>query len=123
MIAPSRARPITPLIAALLAALPSVHAQSANPAAPVAHQFDKLHFRSIGPAIMSGRITDFAVYEKDPAVFYVATAHGGVWKTVSGGAGFQTIFDHVGMMSIRRLTGSPTNTQLVLVGPGERDKP
>jgi len=31
---------------------------------PIATQFDKLHFRSIGPAIMSGRIADLAVYEK-----------------------------------------------------------
>ena len=27
-----------------------------------------LHFRSIGPATMSGRISDFAVYEKNPAI-------------------------------------------------------
>jgi hypothetical protein len=44
--------------------------------APVAQQFENLHFRSIGPAIMSGRIADFAVFEKNPAVWYVGTAHG-----------------------------------------------
>ena len=49
--------------------------------APVADEFGSLHFRSIGPASMSGRITDFAVYEPDPATYYVATAHGG---TVGG---------------------------------------
>ena len=39
--------------------------------------FDSLHFRPIGPASMSGRITDLAVYESNPAIFYVGTAHGG----------------------------------------------
>ena len=40
--------------------------------------FDSLHFRGIGPASMSGRISDLAVYEADPAIYYVGTAHGGV---------------------------------------------
>ena len=40
--------------------------------------FESLHFRPIGPASMSGRITDLAVYESNPAIFYVGTAHGGV---------------------------------------------
>ena len=57
-----------PLVAATLSA------QSAQ----VAQQFEKLHFRSIGPAIMSGRIADFAVYEKNTSIWYVGTAHGGV---------------------------------------------
>ena len=38
------------------------------PATPVATEFDKLHFRSIGPATMSGRVADLAVYEANPAI-------------------------------------------------------
>jgi len=55
--------------------------QSAPAAAakPAGGPLDSLHFRSIGPASMSGRISDVAVYEANPAVYYVATAHGGVW--------------------------------------------
>jgi hypothetical protein len=119
MIVPSRARAITPLIAALMAALPSVHAQSANPAVSVAHQFDKLHFRSIGPAIMSGRISDFAVYEKNPAIWYVATAHGGVWKTTSNGAILTPLWEDKGLMSIGDVTVSQSNPDVVWVGTGE----
>ena len=55
------------LVALTLIASSSLGAQGG----PVAQQFEKLHFRSIGPAIMSGRIADFAVYEKNPAVWYV----------------------------------------------------
>ena len=61
---------------------------------PVAQQFEQLHFRSIGPAIMSGRIADFAVYEKNPAIWYVGTAHGGVWKTTSNGALLDPVFEY-----------------------------
>jgi photosystem II stability/assembly factor-like uncharacterized protein len=88
-------------------------------AVPVAQQFEKLHFRSIGPAIMSGRIADFAVYEKNPAVWYVATAHGGVWKTTSNGALLDPIFEQVGLMSIGDVTMSQTNPEVVWVGTGE----
>ena len=65
--------------------------QAASPAAP-AGPFDSLHFRSIGPAAMSGRISDFAVYEANPAIFYVGTAHGGVWKTTNNGTTFEPQF-------------------------------
>ena len=48
-----------------------------------------LHFRQIGPASMSGRIADLAVYEANPSLYYVATAHGGVWKTTNNGTTFE----------------------------------
>ena len=47
--------------------------------------FDRLHFRSIGPATMSGRIDDIAVSERDPRIFYIAAATGGLWKTTNNG--------------------------------------
>ena len=34
---------------------------------------------------MSGRVSDIAVYEPNTAIFYVGTAHGGVWKTTNNG--------------------------------------
>ena len=71
-------------------------AQAAAPADPL----DSLHFRSIGPATMSGRIADLAVYEKNPAIYYVATAHGGVWKTTSNGATYEAQFQDKGLISI-----------------------
>ena len=103
------------LAAALLAAV-------AGPAAaqlPVATEFDALHFRSIGPATMSGRIADLAVYEKNPAVYYVGTAHGGVWKTTSNGALWTPLLQHEGLMSIGDVTISQKNPDLLWVGTGE----
>ena len=40
---------------------------------------------------MSGRVTDLAVYEEDRSIFYVASASGGLLKTVNGG-GVLTVF-------------------------------
>ena len=41
--------------------------------------------RNVGPAIMGGRIDDFAVPEGNSDTIYVGAATGGVWKTVNGG--------------------------------------
>src|SRR5579864_6020433 len=81
--------------------------------------FDSLHFRSIGPASMSGRISDLAVYEPNPSIFYVAAAHGGVWKTTNGGTSFEAQFQDDGLMSIGDVTVSQSNPDLVWVGTGE----
>lgn len=86
---------------------------------PIAQQFENLHFRSIGPAIMSGRVSDFAVYEKNTSIWYVATAHGGVWKTTSNGAKFTPLLQTKGLLSIGDVTVSQQNPDVVWVGSGE----
>ena len=103
---------------------PAILALAAQPllaqqAMPVAEQFNGLHFRSIGPATMSGRVSDLAVYEANPAVYYVATAHGGLWKTTSNGAMWTAQFQDKGLISIGDVTISQTNPDLVWVGAGE----
>ena len=40
-------------------------------------------WRNIGPAVMSGRVTDIEADPRNSKVFYVATATGGIWKTVN----------------------------------------
>ena len=86
-----------------------------GPAGP----FDGLHFRPIGPAAMSGRIPDVAVYEPNSAIWYVATAHGGIWKTVNNGTTWEAQFQHQGLMSIGDIAVSQSNPDLVYVGSGE----
>ncbi len=89
------------------------------PLAAHAQEFDKLHFRSIGPATMSGRISDLAIYEANPAIWYVGTAHGGVWKTTSNGALFTPLFQDQGLIAIGDVAVSQINPDLVWVGTGE----
>ena len=109
-----------PAVAAALASVfVAALAMPARAQLPVATEFDALHFRSIGPATMSGRVADVTVYEKNPALYYVGTAHGGVWKTTSGGAMWTPLLQQEGLMSIGDVEMSQTNPNLVWVGTGE----
>ena len=107
------------LCACALVALPGRPLSAQAGTTPVATEFERLHFRSIGPATMSGRIADLAVYEANPAIYYVGTAHGGVWKTTSNGALFTALFQDQGLIAIGDVTISQSNPDLVWVGAGE----
>jgi len=48
-------------------------------------RFKDLEWDFIGPQVMSGRVTGIAVPNDKPWTIYVATASGGVWKTVNEG--------------------------------------
>ena len=119
-----RYRPVT-LFALLLASFSaqSLIGRAGQPAAAGTKTgdspFETLHFRPIGPAGMSGRIADLAVFEANPAIFYVASAHGGVWKTTNGGTTFEALFQDNGLISIGDVTVSQSNPDLLWVGTGE----
>jgi hypothetical protein len=51
-----------------------------------------LQFRSVGPAITSGRIADIAVNPNNYSEYYVAAAAGGVWKTSNSGITFNPVW-------------------------------
>jgi len=57
-------------------------------------------FRSAGPTVMSGRVTDVDVSPTDPTTFFVAYASGGLWRTTSGGADFEPLFDEHASMTL-----------------------
>ncbi|MEL6845576.1 MAG: hypothetical protein AAFP02_20420, partial [Bacteroidota bacterium] len=69
-----------------------------------------MKFRSIGPAITSGRIADIAVNPHNFSEYYVATASGGVWKTENHGTTYKPIFDRQGAYSIGCVTIDPNDT-------------
>ena len=80
--------------------------------------FGSLQARSIGPAVMSGRISAIDGVHKEPETFYIGAANGGVWKTVSGGANFDPVFDdHT--QSIGDLRIDQMHPDTVWVGTGE----
>ena len=83
--------------------------------------FSALKFRSIGPAVTSGRIADFAVNPNNTSEYYVATASGGVWKTSNKGTTFKPIFDGQGSYSIGCVSLDPSNPSIVYVGSGENN--
>ncbi len=67
-------------------------------------------YRSIGPALTSGRISDLAVNPENFSEFYVAAAAGGVWKTTNAGISFKPVFDNEGSYSIGCITMDPTKS-------------
>ncbi|MEO7966650.1 MAG: hypothetical protein ABIT38_22350, partial [Gemmatimonadaceae bacterium] len=75
------------LVIAFLLSSRSVVAQGGS------NDFGALRLRSIGPANMSGRITDIAVNESNSYEFYAASATGGVWKTGDNGVTWNAVFD------------------------------
>ncbi|MCA9300869.1 MAG: hypothetical protein KDA28_17485, partial [Phycisphaerales bacterium] len=83
--------------------------------------FGGLKFRSIGPALMSGRVGDFAVNPNRPAEYYVAVCSGNVWKTTNNGITYEPVFDGEGSYSIGCVTIDPNNTNVVWVGTGENN--
>lgn len=83
--------------------------------------YSALAFRSVGPAVTSGRIADFAVHPDNKDIYYVATASGGVWKTVNHGTTFTPIFDQQNSYSIGCITLDPQQPSTVWVGSGENN--
>ena len=80
-----------------------------------------LKFRSVGPALTSGRISDIAVNPNNFSEYYVASASGGVWKTTNAGNTFKPIFDDQGSYSIGCVTMDPGNPNVIWVGTGENN--
>ena len=73
-----------------------------------------LEFRSIGPAISTGRVQDIAIDPRNPNIWYVATAFGGLWKTTNRGTTFTPIFDDGGSFTLCCVAVDPKNNEIVL---------
>src|SRR5262245_13989798 len=84
-----------------------------------AKTFERLEWRSIGPAIFDGRTTDIEGVPGDPSIVYVASASGGLWKTVNGGMTWRRIFERQGTISIGDIALEPGNPDVIWVGTGE----
>jgi len=78
-----------------------------------------LEFRGIGPSLATGRIQDVAIDPKDPNVWYVATAFGGLWKTTNRGTTFVPVFDDGGSFTLCCVVVDPKDSNVVWLGTGE----
>lgn len=94
--------------------------KTTSKALEVQPQFLKnLQWRSIGPANMGGRITDFAFAKNDPSLWWVATASGGLLKTINNGVTLEHQFDHEATVSIGAIEVAPSDANILWVGTGE----
>ena len=78
-----------------------------------------LKARSIGPAVMGGRVADVALDPKDPYTFYVALGTGGLMKTADNGVTFQAVFEKEAVAAIGAVAVAPSDPRVVWVGTGE----
>ena len=84
------------------------------------HILQNLEFKSIGPTIMGGRVTDVEVNPKDAGEFFIAYASGGLWNTKNNGQSYSSLFDHEMIMSIGDIAVN-WNTGEIWVGTGENN--
>ena len=81
--------------------------------------FSILKARLIGPANMSGRISDIDAVQENGNIIYAGTATGGVWKSKNGGVTWKPIFDEQNCSSIGAVAIYQKNPKIVWVGTGE----
>ena len=78
-------------------------------------------WRSVGPANMSGRITDVEGIPSPSKTFFVATVAGGIWKTTNNGITFRPLFTGERVVSMGDLAIAPSDTLQIWAGTGEED--
>src|SRR5207245_5082682 len=97
----------------------SAQSKSGSEPAKAVESLKGLQFRELGPAIMGGRVDDFAVVESDPKIVFVGMASGGVWKTTNAGTTWEPLFDKESVPTIGDITLAPSDPSIVWVGSGE----
>lgn len=80
--------------------------------------FGMFEGRSIGPTVMSGRVTSIDAVNKDPRIIYVGAAAGGVWKSITGGTLWKPVFDKY-TQSIGDIRIDQKHPDTIWVGTGE----
>ena len=102
-----------------LAALPVAGFGADEPGIEIGpHVFGDVRARSVGPAVMSGRVAAVDAVAADPRQIWVGTAGGGVWKSRDGGIGFEPVFDDHNQC-VGALTIDQARPDTVWVGTGE----
>jgi photosystem II stability/assembly factor-like uncharacterized protein len=86
-----------------------------------AEAFKGLEFRSIGPSLTTGRLSDIAIDPKNPSVWYVAASAGNLWKTETRGNTWTPIFEEYGAYSLGAVTVDPRDSNIVWLGTGENN--
>ena len=81
--------------------------------------FSDIKFRNIGPAMMSGRVSDIAIDPQNQNIWYVTMGSSGIWKTENSGVTWKPVFDSEKSFSIGCVTIDPDNHFVVWIGTGE----
>ena len=85
------------------------------------HPLAGVPLRSIGPALTTGRVSDFAFVPGQWQKHYVAMASGNLWKTENNGVSWKPVFENEGSFAIGVVELDPGNPNTVWVGTGENN--
>ena len=83
--------------------------------------FAGLRARNIGPAFISGRVSQIAVFPDSSSHYLVAEASGNVFLTYNNGTTWTPVFDTYGSYSIGYIAIDPKNPSTVWLGSGENN--
>ncbi len=83
--------------------------------------FAGLRARNIGPAFISGRVSQIAVFPDSASHYLVAEASGNVFLTYNDGTTWIPVFDNYGSYSIGYIAIDPKNPSVVWLGSGENN--
>jgi photosystem II stability/assembly factor-like uncharacterized protein len=100
----------------LLALFPAVQAAAQGLSPELQETFT---WRSIGPAAFGGRVVDVALHPDDRDFMLVASASGGLFRTLNHGTTWQCIFEREGTISLGDVALDPTDNKVIWVGTGE----
>ena len=95
---------------------PSLAAQQAITSADLA----AFSARHVGPAVTGGRIHDVEALPADPSTIYVATASGGLWKSVNRGITWTNLWEHMPVSTFGDLAIAPSDPNILYAGTGEQ---
>lgn len=74
-----------------------------------------------GTQALSGRVNSVAYDTQNPGTYYLASAGGGVWKTVDSGTDWTPLSDSWQSINTSVVTLDPANTKIIYVGTGDYD--
>jgi len=74
---------------------------------------DQLEWRSIGPAVMGGRIADIDAVPGDPTTVFVAAGSGGLFRTLDGGMTWTALFERQATLSIGAIAAQAGDPKVI----------
>ncbi len=77
--------------------------------------------RIIGPAVTGGRVHDVEALPTDPSTIFVASASGGLWKTINRGITWENVFDTMAVSTFGDVAIAPSDHDIVYAGTGEQN--